>query len=139
MSKYLNRHYGNADFDLDSISERNQVRVSYRPTTINQSVSSTSKEYVTPFYSTPEEAFIHAKGWVDCMLHFSRDCKELPNENEDSYRKRYEELLQELENNRFEQDINNSRASKEARELAYQAGWKTKLVELNNMEVRNPE
>jgi hypothetical protein len=138
MNKYFNRYHRSAALELESSSEGKRVKVSYRPITINQSVSSIPKEYVTPYYSTSEEAFIYARGWVDCMLHFT-ECKEIPNDNEDSYKKRYEELLEGLENNSFEQDIDNSSASKEERELAYQAGWKSKLVELNNMEVRNPE
>lgn len=138
MTEYSHRYYGDATLDLESSSEKKRVKVSYQPITINTSVSSTYEEYVTPDYSTAEEAFTDAKGWVDCTLHFSK-CYEIPNDNEDSYKKRYEELLERLENNRFEQDINNSLASKEERELAYQAGWKSKLVELNNMEVKNPE
>jgi hypothetical protein len=134
MTKYLHRDYLGATFNLFE----SRVKVSYQPATINQSVSSNSKEYITPYYSTPEEAFIHAKGWVDCMKYYSL-CSELPKDNEDLYKEVYEKLLESLENERFEQDINNSSASKEARELAYHQGWTSKLEELNSMEIRNPE
>jgi hypothetical protein len=62
MTEYRTRHYLNANLELKSTSEGEQVKVSYRPLTINQSVSSTSKEYVTPNYPIAEQAFIHAKG-----------------------------------------------------------------------------
>ncbi|MEG4458290.1 hypothetical protein [Microcoleus sp. N9_A1] len=138
MTEYRTRHYLNANLELKSTSEGEQVKVSYRPLTINQSVFSTSKEYVTPNYPIPEQAFIHAKGWLDCM-RYSYTTREITNDNEDSYKKEYEELLENLENNRFEQDVDNSRASKQERELAYRQGWKSKLDELNNTEVRNRE
>jgi hypothetical protein len=134
MTEYLHRDYLGATFNL----LESRVKVSYQPATINQSVFSNSKEYITPYYSTPEEAFTHAKGYVDCMRCYS-SCRELPKDNEDVYKETYEELLERLENERFEQDINNSPTSKEARELAYHEGWTSKLEELNTMEIRNPE
>jgi hypothetical protein len=72
-------------------------------------------------------------------MRYSYTTRESPNDNEDSYKKEYEELLENLENNRFEQDVDNSRASKQERELAYRQGWKSKLDELNNTEAINRE
>jgi len=137
MSTYANRHYYSALYHQSSL-EGHWVKISYHPATINQSVSSTPQEYETRHYLHAEQAFMHAKGWVDCTL-YNEGCKQTPKDNEDSYTNRLRELLDQLENNRFEQDINNSRASKEERELAYREGWKSKLEELNNREIRNPE
>jgi hypothetical protein len=77
-------------------------------------------------------------GWVDCKLHYNVH-NDIPKDNEDSYQKKYKELLKKLEDKRFEEDIKNSQTSKEKRELAYQEGWESKILELNNMEVVNPE
>jgi hypothetical protein len=107
------------------------VKISYQPTTINQSVSSSSQEYVTRHYLSAQEASMNARGWKDCMFYY-KTCKQIPNDNKDSYENKYRELLDEFKNNRFERDINNSQVSMEELELAYREGWENKLEELNN-------
>jgi hypothetical protein len=111
------------------------VKVSYQPKTTSQTVFPSSQEYVTRHYLSAEQASMDARGWIDCTLYYE-GCRQIPNDNEDSYAKRLRELLDELEN-RFTQDINNSRVSKEERELAYREGWKSKLEQLKSMEIRN--
>jgi len=60
-------------------------------------------------------------------------------DNEDSYKNQYKELLKELEDKRFKEDIKKPQTSKKEREDAYQEGWKSRIEELNNMVVINPE
>ncbi|MEG5173178.1 hypothetical protein [Microcoleus sp. B3-D7] len=139
------RYYeGTVDFEPLSLNSY-CGKLSYKPIVAGNVVSKDYsvaggkfREYKTTPYKTPEEVFIHIMGWVDCMLLFISS-GEIPNDNEDSYKKKYEELLDTLENKRLEEDINKSQTSKEDRELAYQEGWKSKSEELNNMEVINPK
>ena len=137
MTQYSQRkHYYISDLlELESSLQEHRVKISYRPITINQNVLSSSKEYVTPTYETPEEAFMYAKGWLDCMRYYEQGSKKSPREDKDSYEKKYNELLNMLENKRFEEDINNSRTSKEKRKSAYYEGWQSKVEELNDIEI----
>ena len=139
MTEYSQRkHYHISDLlELESSSQEHRVKISYRSMTINQNVLSSSKEYVTPPYQTPEEAFMYAKGWLDCMRYYETGSKQIPSDDKNSYEKKYKELLDMLENKRFEEDINNSRTSKEKRESAYYEGWQSKVGELNDMEIEN--
>lgn len=134
MSEYLPKHYLIASLELDGV----RFKVTYKPVTINQSETSTSKVYLTSPYDTSEEAFIHAMGWVDCMQVFV-NVGEIPNNNEDFYKSKYEELLETLENRLVERDIKMSKITKAKRELAYQEGWESKIEELNNTQVINLE
>jgi hypothetical protein len=101
------------------------VKISYQPSsTINQTVSSSSQQYVTPHYPSAEQARMHAKGWMDCMSYY-QSCKQIPDDNRDSYENRYREHLDEFRNNLsiFNKEL----------ELAYREGWETKLEKLNNI------
>jgi hypothetical protein len=97
------------------------------------------REYKTKPYLTREEVFLHLMGWVDCKLHYNKNGQDIPKDNEDSYQNQYKELLKKLESKRFEEDIKKAETSKKEREDAYQEGWKSKIEELNNMVVINPE
>ena len=145
------RQYLDGTVDFEKLSKESYCgNLSYRARDVLAKVSSKSIpyssaqikdkyiKYKTTPYPTPEEVFIHVMGWVDCMLHFWR-CDDIPNDNEDSYKKEYEKLLKTLENRCFENDIKKSQTSKVKWESAYQEGWKSKLDELNNMEIINPE
>jgi len=129
MSTDANRYNNYVVFHQSSL-EGYWVRISYH-TMINQTVLSSSQEYVSRHYLSAQQANMHARGWMDCMLYYQK-CKQIPNDNKDSYENRYSELLDEFKNNRFEQDFNNSGVSREELELAYREGWESKLKELNN-------
>jgi hypothetical protein len=150
MSIPQRRKYESFDVDFEQLSQKSYCgKISYKlivaakiifPSTDSSStrIKDTYREYKTKPYSTPEEAFINVMGWVDCNRHYNVH-NDIPKDNEDSYQKKYKELLKELENKRFEKDITNSQTSKEERKLAYQEGWESKILELNNMEIINPE
>jgi hypothetical protein len=154
MSIPQRRKYENLDVDFEQLSRESYWgKVSHRVTVAANILSDESidysviqiknfyREYKTKPYSTPEEVFIHLMGWVDCKLHYDEHNdipKDVPKDNDDSYQNKYKELLKKLENKRFEEDIKNSQTSKVDRESAYREGWESKIVELNNMEVRNP-
>lgn len=101
-------------------------------------IKNPDREYKTKPYSTLEEVFIHLMGWVDCKLYYDEH-NDIPKDVEDYYHNKYKELLNKLENKRFEEDVKKSQTTKDKRESAYQEGWKIKIEELNNMQVRNPE
>ncbi|MEG3870277.1 MULTISPECIES: hypothetical protein [unclassified Microcoleus] len=101
-------------------------------------IKNPDREYKTKPYSTPEEVFIHLMGWVDCKLYYD-EYNNIPEDDEDSYQNKYNELLKKLENKRFEEDVKKSQTTKDKRESAYQEGWTSKIEELNNMQVINPE
>lgn len=120
-------------FDLEPLSPKdNYVKVSYFPgvaagVTPSGDYSSSAvntREYKTLSYSTPQKAFTHAKGWVDCMEHFY-SCKHTPDDDENSYAKEYDEKLKYHKENPDEQDKGSLFS-----EDAYKEGWDKKVSEL---------
>ena len=148
MSSFSHRLYGDAHLDLEPrIPEGYSVKVSYllpsgaakilnRGDSYSSSVVNSQKkykEYKTLPYATPQEAFIHAKGWLDCMSLYYSFKQIYPDENEDSYKKAYEENLKWHKENRDHQDKDSS-ASENELELAYKQGWDKKLSELKKID-----
>jgi len=136
MSGSERRYYSNTTLDLVQRGvQDNYVKVTYTPVVAAKIVlpgedeSSTvvnPREYQTSSYSTLAEAFSHAKGWVDAMMHFY-SCRYTPDDDEDSYKKKYKEKLEEHKNNPDDQD-----KTLVFSESAYKEGWDKKESELKN-------
>lgn len=146
MSSFSHRLYGNAELDLEPPSSEGYcVKVSYllRPGAakiLNRGANFSSvvnpkkyKEYKTLPYSTSQEAFIHAKGWIDCINLYYSCGQTHPDENEDFYKKNYEENLKWHKENLDDRDKDSSASEREL-ELAYKQGWDKKLSELKQID-----
>jgi len=123
-------------FDLEQLSLKEYcVKVSHAPPVaarcIPEGIDDSSpgvklREYKTSPYSTPQEAFTHAKGWADCMEHFYFCCNHPPDDEGDSYKKKYDEKLKWHKENPDDQDKGSLFS-----EDAYKEGWDKNKSELN--------
>src|SRR4028118_1891178 len=118
---YSNEYkYHGTVFHIQSSSNGYWVRISYQPTTINQTAPSSSQKYETRHYVFGNQAIRYARGWVDCML-CHQSINQISNDNRDT------ELLDQLEN------MGSIGISQDELESAYWEGWHTKDRELNNL------
>ena len=145
MSSLQRRYYEvTYTFHLEQLSLKEYcVKVSHTPPVaarcISEGIDNFSpgvkpREYKTSSYSTPQEAFTHAKGWADCMEHFYFCCNHPPDDEMDSYKKKYDEKLKWHKENPDDQDKGSLFS-----EDAYKEGWDKNKSELNRDDLINFE
>jgi hypothetical protein len=122
MSRFTSRPYKGFQLDHEyekGKQERNCVKISLRS-------GSRAEKYKTPAYETPNEAFSHAYGWIDCVPGDQTE----PGE-EDSCKNAYNALRKYKDEFYSIQEVSEelSELREQKWEKAYRDGWRKKIDE----------